>query len=257
MKFWGHLNSLNQNNNINGVLEKLYYIAGIIVAICTIMPFLKKLYAKLIIKEKELTCVVLSETKISNELSEYNDLNILYKSIQIKRFTITKITFWNNSLTTIYNSNVKEPLSFIVNGGKVLFYQIVGGDKSENGIEIELSGENIVEVTFHLLNHHEGGIIELYHTGVNNSVSITDKIGEIKINTIIGQEENSKWKRLVRVAIFCMIVIVMLVLYCMYIFHVKLLFLIATFIIIFILVYLILSNRRKKKFIPSNCKVSK
>ena len=250
MRFYEDIISLKRNFNGVSVIGFLGSIASII----GLIPIIKKIRL-----QKKLKCILLNEAKITSEFSKYEGVKITYNEEKIERFTITKIIFWNDSKPTIYEKDVDGKYSFkaIVNGGKVLKCNIIAGDRSENKIVVNIINENSVIITFGFLHYLEGGIIEIYHTGAEDSVSVPKKIGGGKINTIVSQQKKNKRDRLVRIVIFGVIVIVIPMLFILY--SIRIIENIIVMggllaIVLFIAIYLILSNRKKEKFIPANCR---
>lgn len=249
------LTSLIRNFDIKDIFEIIYYIVNIIGAI----PFLQiinRWLKKLNRKHMELTCIVLNETKITSDYSTYG-LKTMYNDTIIKRFTITKITFWNDSLHLLHYNKLTKPFSFIVNGGNILSYKIVAGDNPEHEHRIGANSinESTVEITFNVLKHHEGGIIEICHTGAEDSVSISEEIDKIEINTIVVQGKKLKENRLVSMITFSLIFIIISMLIYILKIDVIIKMLVGIIIVnIFVVVYIILSNGKKKNFIPTNCK---
>lgn len=141
-------------------------------------------------------------------------------------------------------------------GGKVLIYNIVAGDQSENKINVNIIDDKIVKIAFGFLHHLEGGIIEIYHTGAEDSVSVPSEINGGKINTIVSQRNKSKKNRLIKKVIFGGIVILITALFILYSTRIieDIIVMGALAIVLFIAFYLILRNRKSESFIPTNCR---
>ncbi|MBD5507851.1 MAG: hypothetical protein HDR05_07345 [Lachnospiraceae bacterium] len=250
MRFYEYITSLNRN--FDGVT--VIGILGSIASILGLIPLFKKIRL-----QKKLKCILLNEAKITSGFSVYKGLEITYDNKKIERFTITKIMFWNDSKSTIYQKDVdgEHPFEAIVNGGKILRYKIEAGDKSENKISVNIVNENTVKIAFDFLHYLEGGIIEIYHTGAEDSVSVPKEIDGGRINAIVSQQKKTKVGRLIRKVIFGVIVIVITVLFILYsIGIIKDMIIMGGMlaIILFIAIYLILSDRKRERFIPTNCK---
>lgn len=127
---------------------------------------------------KKIKCRIYSKEVIKNKQAFLSKLNILYDGKSIDRLTITKITFWNNSFPTINSTDIIEaaPFSAFLKNGSILECSVLEGDNTPNCIDAILLEDNRVKISFNYLDRKEGGIIQVVHTGDEDSIDITRKI---------------------------------------------------------------------------------
>lgn len=135
------------------------------------------------IPQKKIKYIIRNNELITNKQSVLSNLDIQYNGIKIDKLTVTKITFWNGSFPTINSSDIinADPISLRVTNGELLDFSILNGDKSPNQIELFSSKNDCVNISFDYLDRKEGGIIQIIHTGNENSIDISKRIKGGKI----------------------------------------------------------------------------
>ena len=154
---------------------------------------------------KKIKCHIYSQEVINNKEAFLSKLNILYDGESIDRLTITKITFWNNSFPTINSADIIEaaPFSAFINNGSILECSVLKGDNTPNRIDAILSEDNKVKISFDYLDRKEGGIIQVVHTGDEDSIDITRKIKGGKVVVAV-----NSYLRTVALAVICLTLLV-------------------------------------------------
>lgn len=208
---------------------------------------------------KVIKCVILSNQLINNTQSQFSNLNILYGGKQVKKLSVSKITFWNSSFSTITKEDLikKAPFSVTVNDGEILELSVLGGKDTSNQIGVDFIDDCSAKIYFDYLNHKEGGIIQVIHTG-NQKIDISQKLMGGKI--IKYTKKIIKLKSilffLISVIIFG-ILFVLYMIYCTFELKIKLFLFIILEFFLAIISELFNSIYFNENYIPKNCKNEK
>ena len=118
--------------------------------------------------------------------NESSDIQILFKGHVVPQVSVTKLGFANLGRETILNSEVREQI-------RTTFYddvEILGEPKiircSRPAIDLSATREGeVVNISFAFLDHKDGGVVEIAHTGDVNTIIQLD-------GTIIGVKKGIK-----------------------------------------------------------------
>lgn len=126
---------------------------------------------------KVIKCSISSQKLITNKQSKFSKLNILYDGEQVERITSTEIVFLNSSFSTIRKDDLIElaPFSVEIGNGEILDLSVIMGENTPNQISVNKLKRNSARISFHYLNHNEGGVIQIVHTGDEKSVYVSKK----------------------------------------------------------------------------------
>ena len=129
-------------------------------------------------KEKKIFVSILSNELIKNKQSDLDGLSILYGGKTVENLTVTKLTFWNSSIPTINNSDLipNAPFTISLKNGIILDVSVLKGDSSSNLIKAIYLNEHTVKISFEYLDRKEGGIIQIIHTGTEDSFDVSKQI---------------------------------------------------------------------------------
>lgn len=158
------------------------------------------------IEKKSIRVVFKSNELITNNQSNISKVKILFNSKAIDKLTVTQLTFWNNALPTIYNTDIIEaaPLSIFSKNGKILEISVLKGENTPNRIKVLPIDNTTAYLTFDYLDKHEGGIIQIIHTGDSKSIDITRKIkgGKVKSEEYTSKKESLEYLGLLVLMLF-------------------------------------------------------
>lgn len=162
-------------------------LVWLILSLCSIISVPLAIYfGRKSLSQKIIYAVLSSNELITNNQSNIPKLKILYDNEAVNDVTVTRLTFWNQTVATINKTDIidAEPLSIFINNGKILDASVLKGGQSSNKIKVFLTSDNSANITFDYLDKKEGGIIQVIHTGSRNSIDITRKIkgGKVKVN---------------------------------------------------------------------------
>ena len=135
------------------------------------------------IPRKKIKCTYESRRLITKNKSEFSKLNILYGGKQVVSVTVTKVTFWNAAFPTIDKKDLieRDPFSITVNNGEILDLSVLEGEDTSNEIDINKIDNCSAKIYFDYLDRKEGGIVQIVHTGDEDSIVISKKIKGGKI----------------------------------------------------------------------------
>lgn len=127
---------------------------------------------------KKIKCFLKNRELITNKHSKYSKLSILYDGSQVERITVTKVIFLNSGYPTIKGEDLieKAPFSITINNGKILDICVLMGKDTSNQVDVEYIDESNAKIIFDYLDTKEGGIIQIIHTGEEESVIVSKKL---------------------------------------------------------------------------------
>lgn len=123
--------------------------------------------------------VVLSDNElITNKKTMLTNLDVIYNGKSVDKLTITKITFWNDSFPTINETDIikKSPLTLFSKNGNILDVSVLFGDKMSNCINVSDVKNNSSNILFDYIDLHEGGVIQVIHTGGVGDIDVSRKL---------------------------------------------------------------------------------
>lgn len=124
-------------------------------------------------KTKKPTFFIRSSNLIADFSSKLAKLQILYNNKGIESLTVSKIAFWNDGAQTIDGGDVAEaePLRIVLKEGyEILDVSVISTKNEANRFDVaQLEEGNSVKISFDYLDKHEGGVIQLIHTGRGSS----------------------------------------------------------------------------------------
>lgn len=137
-----------------------------------------------------------SKTIIGSALLRQRPIEVRVRGEPISQLTLTLVAIWNDGRATIVGNDIvsSDPVRIVPQGdGKILAAEVIAANRESNQLTIEHRAEtNDVLVSFDFLDHKNGAVIEVYHTGdvLDESVLVT---GSIKgANIIIHSDEREE-----------------------------------------------------------------
>jgi hypothetical protein len=90
-----------------------------------------------------------------------------FRGAAVKTVTLTKWAFWNAGTKTIDGRDVPErdPILLHIQDGRVLNAKIVHLSSPAIGLEAEERGDASIMLRFDYLDHGDGGVVQVVHTG--------------------------------------------------------------------------------------------
>lgn len=164
--------------------------AWLVLAFCTVAAFAFAIYTWFAgRRKKELAYTTNSYKIIQKGNSLIPELEISYKNRNIEDLTITKYAIWNSGNEVIDSSDIVESkkLMIILKGENesILNPKIIAESDETNNFRIDLLQDNTAVINFDYIDPKEGVVIQIAHTGSNDSLQVECKIkgGKIIRNT--------------------------------------------------------------------------
>lgn len=118
-------------------------------------------------KSKEPKYLVKSFSVIEDSVSSIEKLEIKYGDLEVKRLTISKLSFWNGGHDTIEGRDIAsaDKLRVSLQGdGEIITAKPILQNREATNIDSKVI-ENEMHITFDFLDYGDGAIFEIYHTG--------------------------------------------------------------------------------------------
>lgn len=174
--------------------------AWLVLAFCTVAAFAFAIYTWFAgRRKKELAYTTNSYKIIQKGKSLIPELEISYRNKNIEDLTITKYAIWNSGNEVIDSSDIVESkkLMIILKGEKesILNSEIIAESDESNNFRIDLLQDNTALINFDYIDPKEGAIIQIAHTGNNDSLQVDCKIKGGRIIRNSSKKINKKISR--------------------------------------------------------------
>lgn len=129
--------------------------------------------------KRQFSCVTHFSSIIKSGQSALTKLNILYENNQVTSVSSSIFTLWNSGKIDIRSSDMamgKELKVIGNNKTKILDARILKVSDESNAFYVNKNENNEVEISFDYVNENEGVVLEVIHTGNQNSLNIDCKI---------------------------------------------------------------------------------
>lgn len=139
--------------------------------------------------QKRLLFDIFSYNLIDSKKIPLSKMKVYYSEENVEKLTASKIVFWNSAFQHIDKADISTtaPLTIELNEGKILDITVVKGDKSPTMVSVSREGEKKAIFSFDYLNRKKGGIIQIIHTGDEDSINISGEIKGGYITTFQGK----------------------------------------------------------------------
>lgn len=164
------------------MLETLMHspIAWAILAVITIISLAYAIICNQKNKEKkEFSYCLRSRTLIRKKKAKFEKLSIVYDGKQIDDLCVSNFTIWNSGNKTLNASDMvtsKELIITATEDSKILDVEILKCSEETNKFSTQLLDEHTVKILFDYVDQMEGVVIQIIHTGTNDSIEIDCKI---------------------------------------------------------------------------------
>lgn len=164
------------------MLETLMHspIAWAILAVITIISLAYAIICNQKNKEKkEFSYCLRSRTLIRKKKAKFEKLSIVYDGKQIDDLCVSNFTIWNSGNKTLNASDMvtsKELTITAIEDSKILDVEILKCSEETNKFSTQLLDEHTVKILFDYVDKMEGVVIQIIHTGTNDSLKIECKI---------------------------------------------------------------------------------
>lgn len=130
-------------------------------------------------EKKELSYVKKSNALIRGKKSKYEKLSIVYAGQQIESVCVSNIVLWSSGNRTLSSSDLVETKEVTVTAADnnvILDVEIVSTSEETNKFSIIKVDDHCVKVIFDYVDPKDGLAIQIIHTGMEDSISLSCKI---------------------------------------------------------------------------------
>ncbi len=164
--------------NLEQLMNNPY--AWSVLAICTVAAFVFAIYTWIKgKKKKEISCYSNSVVVVAGGKSIVPELQLVYRSREIKDMTITRYVIWNSGNEVLNWGDVVSVKSLKViaaDEAEILDARIVSQSDETNMFELEAIGEKTVNICFDYANVNDGIVLQILHTGKTEQIYVDCKI---------------------------------------------------------------------------------
>jgi len=131
------------------------------------------------IRKRKLSCYTEYVNLIRNKKTKFDKIKVLFSEEEVDNISISNFTIWNSGKSEIRSSDIAQgkELKIIVNDdSSILDAKILLSNEESNLLAIKSLTNKIVELSFDYIDEKEGGVIQIVHTGCEQSLSIDCKI---------------------------------------------------------------------------------
>lgn len=123
-----------------------------------------------------------SRLLINPTLTAQNPIKVTFNKKAVNTLSLAYIAFWNNGRATINRDDIAgtDPLRIVSSKDcRILAADIAVANRAVNNFKVTLLQEsNVITIDFDFIDHKNGAVIRIYHTGVDHQD--IDLIGTIK-----------------------------------------------------------------------------
>ena len=106
-------------------------------------------------------------------------IKFTFNDIEIQNLTTSKVAIWNSGTEVLNEADVvkQQELAIIAqNGAEILHAEIIGASESTNNFHFTQQTANRVSLSFDYVEKHEGIVVQLFHTGDREDITLNCKI---------------------------------------------------------------------------------
>lgn len=176
------------------MLEKLMTnpVAWAVLAASTIISVVLAIVFYLKAKERKvLTYCLRSSSLIRGKKRKLEKLSITYAGNQIDNLSVSRFTIWNSGNKTLNKDDIvatKEVTITALEENKILDAELIACSEGTNNFSVKIIDEHTVKVLFDYVDKKEGAVVQILHTGTNDTLRIDYKIkGGMPIKKFINE----------------------------------------------------------------------
>ena len=130
-------------------------------------------------EKKEFSYSLRSRTLIRKKKAKFEKLSILYGDKTIDNLCVSNLTIWNSGNKTINASDMvasKELTITAIEDSRILDVEVIARSEETNNFSVSHSDEHTAKILFEYVDKMEGVVVQIIHTGTNDSLKIDCKI---------------------------------------------------------------------------------
>lgn len=142
-------------------------------------------------ERKEFSYCLSSSYLIRKKKKRFVKLAVTYDGKQIDGFCVSRLTIWNSGNKTLNRDDMvtsKELTITTTANSKILDAEIIACSEETNKFSVQIIDEQTVKILFEYVDKREGVVVQIMHSGTNNSLKIDCKIkGGLPIKEFISE----------------------------------------------------------------------
>ena len=154
--------------------------AWAILSICTVGSLLFAIYTWIKgADKKELSYFHVSHAITRGGKNLIPAIKITYNDMEITNLTSTKLAIWNSGNRVVNRSDVvvgREVCIGAPDSVGILYVEIIAESDVTNKFELSNTSPNTQKISFEYIDKHEGVVLQIFHTGNHDDISVDCKI---------------------------------------------------------------------------------
>lgn len=130
-------------------------------------------------ERKEFSYSLRSRTLIRKKKAKFEKLSILYGEKKIDDLCVSNFTIWNSGNKPLNASDMvasKELTITAIEDSRILDVEVIARSEKTNNFSVSHSDEHSAKILFDYVDAMEGVVVQIIHTGTNDSLGIDCKI---------------------------------------------------------------------------------
>lgn len=197
------------------MLEKLMNspIAWAVLSILAIVSFVYAIITQHINKEKkEFSYIQKSNTLLHKKKGKFDKLSVSYNGQEIEDLCVSRFTIWNSGNKTLSGNDMvasKELTITALEDNKILDVELIVCSEETNNFFTQIIDEHTVKIFYEYADKKDGAVIQIIHTGTDESLKIECKIkGGKPIKNFVNETVPNAIRKYVRQDLFDKITVV-------------------------------------------------
>ena len=188
-------------------------IAWAVLSILAIVSFVYAIITQHINKEKkEFSYIQKSNTLLHKKKGKFDKLSVSYNGQEIEDLCVSRFTIWNSGNKTLNENDMvasKELTVTALGDNKILDVELIAYSEETNNFFTQIIDEHTVKIFFEYADKKDGVVIQIIHTGTDESLKIECKIkGGNPIKNFVNETVPNTIRKYVRQDLFDKITVV-------------------------------------------------
>ena len=142
-------------------------------------------------EKKEFSYSLRSSTLIRGKKRKLEKLSVTYAGQQIDDLCVSKFTIWNSGNKTLNRDDMvtsKELTIAATDESRILDAELIACSEETNKFSVQIIDKHTAKVLFDYVDKREGAVVQILHTGTNDTLKIDCKIkGGLPIKNFVNE----------------------------------------------------------------------
>lgn len=163
-------------------------------------------------EKKEFSYIQKSNTLLHKKKGKFDKLSVSYNGQEIEDLCVSRFTIWNSGNKTLNENDMvtsKELTITTLEDNKILDVELIVCSEETNNFFTQIIDEHTVKIFFEYADKKDGAVIQIIHTGTDESLKIECKIkGGKPIKNFVNETVPNAIRKYVRQDLFDKITVV-------------------------------------------------